>query len=155
MYRIGLPGYMTLGLRFPVMAALMWARVSARKSTSAAGSPPSPAAPFRHDSTVQLWVSMEGQPAVLVIDYHPGATSPSCDATQSDIPTCQTGYDLDNTTAFGNPDQDGNHIHAKFGQVWLLPYQTNCCTSGNTDAAADTWFDELIISTKRIPDPLY
>jgi hypothetical protein len=121
------------------------------------GSVASPPGVFKHDSTVQLYVAQEGLPSTLVIDYHPGATSAACDATQSDIPACQTGYDLTNPSAFpvptGSPSSDGN-VHAKYGKIWLLPYQTD--KDGTvSQAVAYTWYDELIISRQQIPDPKY
>ncbi len=117
---------------------------------SSSGGPP---APFKHDSTIQLYVAQEGQPSQLVMDFHPGATSAACDASQQDIPSCQTGYDLVNPTAYGQPDGNGNMIREKFGKIWLLPYQTNLdCPSC---AAANTWYDELIISYQQVADPQF
>lgn len=50
-------------------------------------------------------------------------------------------YDIANT----NPE-------AKYGKIWLLPYNTG--KSARQDhPTAHTWYDELIVSTKRIPDP--
>ncbi len=117
---------------------------------SSNGGPP---APFKHDSTIQLYVAQEGQPSQLVMDMHPGATSAACDAQQQDIPSCQTGYDLVNPTAYGQADANGNMIREKFGKIWLLPYQTNLnCPSCS---AANTWYDELIISYTQIADPKF
>jgi hypothetical protein len=117
---------------------------------NSSGGPP---APFKHDSTIQLYVAQEAQPSQLVLDMHPGATSAACDAVQQDIPSCQTGYDLVNPTAYGQPDGDGNMIREKFGKIWLLPYQTNLdCPSC---AAANTWYDELIISYQQVADPKF
>jgi len=96
---------------------------------------------YKHDSTVQLWVAQEGQPASLVIDFSPDPANPSCQAQQVSIPNCKTGYDLVNT----NPV-------AKYGKVWLLPYDTGKDATQVT-AAAYTWYDELIISRQKIPDP--
>src|SRR5271155_548481 len=117
---------------------------------NSSGGPP---APFKHDSTIQLYVAQEGQASQLVMDMHPGATSAACDAVQQDIPSCQTGYDLVNPTAYGQPDGDGNMIREKFGKIWLLPYQTdlNCPSC----AAANTWYDELIISYQQVADPKF
>jgi hypothetical protein len=94
---------------------------------------------YRHDSTVQLWVGDEGQPSQLVIDFSPKA--PACQAIQQSEPACQTGYDLVNT----NPA-------AKYGKLWLLPYNTGK-NPAQSHATAYTWYDELIISTTRVPDP--
>ena len=82
---------------------------------------------YHKDSTVQLWVAEEGKPAALVIDFSPEK---------------KTGYDLVNT-------EIGK---AKFGKIWLLPYQTNKDGNAPHDKAY-TWYDELIISRDRIPDP--
>lgn len=82
---------------------------------------------YHRDSTVQLWVAEEGKPAVPVIDFSPEN---------------KTGYDLVNT----------NMGKAKFGKVWLLPYQTNKDGEAPHDKAY-TWYDELIISRERIADP--
>jgi hypothetical protein len=117
---------------------------------NSSGGPP---ATFKHDSTIQLYVAQEAQPSQLVIDFHPGATSAACDAQQTDIPTCQTGYDLANPTAFGQADGFGNMIREKFGKIWLIPYQTDLdCSSCS---AANTWYDELIISYQQIADPKF
>jgi hypothetical protein len=82
---------------------------------------------YHRDSTVQLWVAEEGKPSVLVIDFSPER---------------KTGYDLVNTEIG----------QAKFGKIWLLPYQTNKDGNAPHDKAY-TWYDELIISRERIPDP--
>jgi hypothetical protein len=82
---------------------------------------------YHRDSTVQLWVAEEGKPSVPVIDFSPEN---------------KTGYDLVNTS-MGK---------AKFGKVWLLPYQTNKDGEAPHDKAY-TWYDELIISRERIADP--
>jgi hypothetical protein len=95
---------------------------------------------YRHDSTVQLWVGRPGEPSRLVIDYSP--RDPVCAAMQTSQPACQTGYDLTNG---GNPD-------AKYGKVWLLPYNTGKDPS-QSHPTAYTWFDELVISRERIADP--
>jgi hypothetical protein len=36
----------------------------------------------------------------------------------------------------------------RYGKIWFLPYTLDIFKS-----AAATWFDELIVSTTRIPDP--
>jgi hypothetical protein len=82
---------------------------------------------YKEDSTVQFWVAEEGKPSVMVLDFSPER---------------KTGYDLVNT-AMGV---------AKYGKIWLLPYQTN----KNENVAHDkayTWYDELIISRQKIADP--
>jgi hypothetical protein len=82
---------------------------------------------YRNDSTIQLWVAKEGSPSKLVIDMNPARG---------------TGYDLVNL----NPA-------AKYGKIWLLPYNTD--KDGTQEhPTAYTWYDELIVSRTRIPDPL-
>jgi hypothetical protein len=83
---------------------------------------------YHHDSTVQLWVAKDGEPAKLVIDFRPGSP--------------QGGYDLANS----NPP-------AKYGKIWLLPYHTNKSSLQNYPTAY-TWYDELIISRKKILNPV-
>jgi hypothetical protein len=95
---------------------------------------------YRHDSTIELWVGEEGQASKSVIDLSPG--DPACAAEQTSLPSCKTGYDLVND-AIGT---------AKYGQVWLLPYNTG--KDPNTSYPETyTWYDELIISRNRIADP--
>lgn len=53
----------------------------------------------------------------------------------------KTGYDIAN-----------NDPAAKYGKVWLLPYHTKKDAS-QAHPTAYTWYDELIISRQRIPDP--
>jgi len=53
----------------------------------------------------------------------------------------RTDYDIANT----NPD-------AKYGKLWLLPYNTGKDRS-QEHPTAYTWYDELIIAKQRIPDP--
>lgn len=81
---------------------------------------------YHHDSTVQLWMAEEGKPSKLVIDFSPQKG---------------TGYDLVN--------EDGQ---AKYGKVWLLPYNTDK-DDRQDHPTAYTWYDELIISRTKIPDP--
>jgi hypothetical protein len=81
---------------------------------------------YRHDSTVQFWMAEEGKPSKLVIDFSPERG---------------TGYDLVNSDA-----------NAKYGKVWLSPYNTEKDASQDHPTAY-TWYDELIISRNRIPDP--
>jgi hypothetical protein len=80
----------------------------------------------KNDSTVQLWVANEGHPSKLVIDFRPESGH---------------GYDLAN-----------NDPQAKYGKVWLLPYHTNK-DKAQAHPTAYTWYDELIISRNRVPDP--
>ncbi|HET7872496.1 MAG TPA: fibronectin type III domain-containing protein [Terriglobales bacterium] len=52
------------------------------------------------------------------------------------------------------PDYDLTHEGAdqKYARIWLLPYNTNKDDSED-HPVAHTWYDELIVSTRRIPDP--
>ena len=104
------------------------------------GTPYSNNGVYRHDSTVQLWVAREGQPSVLIVDMSQG--SPRCQAIQVSIPACQSGYDLFNSDA----------ATAKYGKVWLTPYNTGKDPT-QRHPTAYTWYDDLIISTQRISDP--
>jgi hypothetical protein len=53
----------------------------------------------------------------------------------------RTDYDLAN-----------NNPAAKYGKIWLLPYNTGKDAS-QAHPTTYTWYDELIISKQRIPDP--
>lgn len=81
---------------------------------------------YHHDSTVQLWVAEQGKPSKLVIDFSPKRG---------------TGYDLANTDA-----------HARYGKIWLLPYNTNKDPK-QENPQASIWYDDLIISRSKISDP--
>ncbi len=84
---------------------------------------------YHHDSTVQLWVAEEGKPSVPVIDFRP---------------EIGTGYDLVNSS-------EGVDKLAKYGKLYLLPYQTGRNILQGMPVA-HTWYDELIVSRARIPD---
>jgi hypothetical protein len=75
------------------------------------------------NSYVQLWIAREGQPSQLVVNWGP--------------------YNL----SAGDLNED-----QKYGKIWLLPYHTHK-NSDQTTPTAYTWYDELIISRQRIPDP--
>lgn len=75
------------------------------------------------NSFVQLWVARDGQPSQLVINWGP--------------------YNLSAGSA------SADH---KYGKVWLLPYNTGKDATV-TYPTAYTWYDELVISTKKIQDP--
>jgi hypothetical protein len=75
------------------------------------------------NSNIKLWIARDGQPAELVIDWGPFNLSAGA-ATQNQ----------------------------RFGKVWLLPYNTGK-SSSQSHPIAYTWYDELIISRSRIPDP--
>ena len=92
---------------------------------------------YHGDSTIRLWVARERQPSKLVVNLSP---EPAI-LFGMQIPGSGTGYDLANS----NPD-------ARYGKLWLLPYNTNKDSSASHPTAY-TWYDELIVSTKRILDP--
>ena len=90
------------------------------------------------DSTIQLWVAREGQPSVLVIDCSSTAVNPCSNFMNS---AASGGWFLFNS--------DTSY---KFGKVWLLPYHTNKSANQATPTAY-TWYDDLVISSKKVPDP--
>ena len=53
----------------------------------------------------------------------------------------RTGYDLAN-----------NNPLAKYGKLWLLPYHTGKSAAQNHPTGY-VWYDDVIVSTQRIPDP--
>jgi hypothetical protein len=75
------------------------------------------------NSFVQLWIARENQASELVINWGP--------------------YNLS-----AGPASDNQ----QFGKVWLLPYNTGK-DPNQSYPTAYTWYDELIISTSKIPDP--
>jgi hypothetical protein len=79
------------------------------------------------DSRTRLWGAREGQPSQLLIDWKPGVG----------------GY----FPLAAGPLSENQ----KFGKIWLLPYMTNKDFTQVHDLA-QTWYDELIISTQRIAD---
>lgn len=81
---------------------------------------------YHQDSTVQLWGAEESKPSRLVIDFSPKRG---------------TGYDLASTDPA-----------AKFGKIWLLPYDTNKDPEQDHPTAY-TWYDDLVISRQKIADP--
>jgi len=81
---------------------------------------------YHKDSTVELAVQQQGQPAQNVISYD--------------------DYDLVNN---GATTQAGGAL--EYGQAWLLNYQTNKSNAQNY-TEQKTWYNDLIWSTSRIPD---
>ncbi len=75
------------------------------------------------NSHVDLWAAREGQPSQQLLNWGP--------------------YNLTAAGAASNQ---------RFGKVWLLPYMTNKDIT-QVHPTAYTWYDELIISTSKIPDP--
>jgi len=76
-------------------------------------------------STFEMWVNYENGPSVKVFD--------------SALAGGFTYYRTEDPNAF-------------FGKVWFLPYNTNKDPTENHPTAY-TWYDDLIISRSRIPDP--
>ena len=81
---------------------------------------------YRRDSTIQFWVGENDKPSKLVIDLNPQKGN---------------GFDIANT----DPE-------AKYGKLWLLPYQTGKDPS-QTHPTGYIWYDDLIVSRNKIPDP--
>ncbi len=77
-------------------------------------------------SRIQIWAARQSQPSVMIYDS---------------INSNPSGFTLFN----GDPT-------AKYGKVWLLPYNTNKDPLA-TNPTAFTWYDELIISRNRIAEP--
>ncbi len=75
------------------------------------------------NSYVELWIAREGQPSQQAVNWGP--------------------YNL----SAGSPIES-----QRFGKIWLLPYNTGKDPSVSYPTAY-TWYDELIISTTKIPDP--
>jgi hypothetical protein len=75
------------------------------------------------NSYVELWIAREGNASEQAFNWGP--------------------YNL---SAGSSGDNE------RFGKVWLLPYNTGK-SSSYSHPTAYTWYDELIISRTRIPDP--
>jgi len=75
------------------------------------------------NSYVELWIAREGQPSEQAFNWGP--------------------YNLSAGSSGENQ---------LFGKVWLLPYNTGK-SSSQSNPIAYTWYDELIISRTKIPDP--
>ena len=88
---------------------------------------------YLYDSTIRLWIAREGQPSQLVIDRSPEFNA---------------GYDLVNVLPAG-ANYEGS---GEYGKLWLLPYDTGKDPT-QVHPTAYTWYDEIIVSTERIPDP--
>lgn len=93
---------------------------------------------YAADSTVQLWIAEEGRPSSLVIDLSPEPVY----LFGIPIPGTASGYDLAN-----------NNPLAKYGKVLLTPYHTGK-SEAQEHPPAYIWYDELILSTSDIADPL-
>jgi hypothetical protein len=75
------------------------------------------------NSYVELWIAREGRPAEIALNWGPYALSA------------------------GSPAEN-----QRYGKVYLMPYNTGRDPS-QVYPTAYTWYDELIISRSRIPDP--
>ena len=75
------------------------------------------------NSHVDLWIAREGRPSEPVFNWGP--------------------YNL--TAGPSGKNQ-------RFGKVFLIPYHTNKSAS-QSHPTGYTWYDELIISRTKIPDP--
>lgn len=92
---------------------------------------------YHEDSTVQLWVGREGRPSTLVVNLSPDPAT----LFGLVVPGSGNGYDLANRDPA-----------AKYGKVWLLPYNTHKDPS-ERHPVGYTWYDDLIIARKKIPNP--
>jgi hypothetical protein len=75
------------------------------------------------NSHVDMWIARERKPSEPVFSWGP--------------------YNL----SVGSAAED-----QRYGKIWLLPYQTGKSATQVTPVAY-TWYDELIISRQKIPDP--
>ena len=80
------------------------------------------------DSRIEAWVGREGQPSVKIIDV--------------------SGITLRRDGGTDENDTEG------YGKVWFTVFHTALEPDPTGRQDADTWFDELIVSKSRIPDPL-
>jgi Fibronectin type III domain len=77
-------------------------------------------------SHIDLWIAREGEPSQQIFNWGP--------------------YDLEASAIKGS---GGGTDDQRYGQIWLLPYSgSDIYPNGGI-----TWYDELIISTVKIPDP--
>lgn len=89
-----------------------------------------PASGF-YPSEFEMWVARDGAPPVLTHRF-----------TEVLIRRGNEGDDPRNSS-----------YTAKYGKIWLTTYNTGK-DSSETHQEASTWYDEVIVSTKRIADPL-
>ena len=92
---------------------------------------------YHADSTIQLWVGREAQLSELVVDL----SSEPAALFGLRIPGTGSGYDIAN-----------NNPAAKYGKVMLTVYHTGK-NSSESHPKGYVWYDELIISRAKIPDP--
>jgi hypothetical protein len=84
-------------------------------------------------SRIQIWAARDGVPSVMIYDS---------------INSHPAGFTLYNNPGSGS----GTNPNARYGKIWLLPYHTRK-DSAEAHPTYYTWYDELIISRNRIPDP--
>ena len=84
-------------------------------------------------SRIKIWAARENQPSVLIYDT---------------INSHPNGFTLYNNPGSGS----GTNPGARYGKLWLTPYMTQR-NSSISYGLAYTWYDDLIISRTRIPDP--
>jgi hypothetical protein len=89
------------------------------------------------NSVVEFWVARERQPAVLT-------------HRQTGLVLRRDNYVNEATGAGANPVNSA--YHAKFGKLWLTNQNTNRSTA-EIHPTASMWYDEVIVSRQRIPDP--
>jgi hypothetical protein len=84
-------------------------------------------------SRIQIWAARENQASVMIYDS---------------IKSHPSGFTLYNNPGSGSGTKPG----AKYGKLWLLSYITRKDPT-ESHPTAYTWYDELIISTAKLPDP--
>jgi hypothetical protein len=94
---------------------------------------------FHRDSTIERWQALAGQPSVLVEsapfrDLVNHAPRPQ-DWSGNMVPK---GYDV-------SP--------MNYGKLWFTNYQTGRDVNAGPYPTANTWIDNLLVGTKRLPDP--
>jgi hypothetical protein len=82
------------------------------------------------NSEMEMWVARDGQPSVLVHSY-----------------TVANGLDFVLRRGDGATPSD-----EEYGKVWFTPFHT-AKDPAQTHPSGFTWYDELIISDNKIPDP--
>jgi len=87
------------------------------------------------DSTFKLWAAREGQSSVLIIAC-PSASPHQCNAPH-----------------FPGVNYFNRDPTYKIGKLWLLPYMT-LKSPYQPHATAYTWYDEVVIATALIADPV-
>lgn len=93
---------------------------------------------YHHDGIAEAWWAHSGQSSIQWLNFSPtSGDGGGYDYVASDLPS---------------PVPAGWLPQHIYGQISLLTYDTNKDNT-ITNPVANTWFDELIISTQKIPDP--